>query len=215
MLPLILAEARVRACRTPCIPSRSCSSPCSPPVSPLRLWLLGRQIRAVGAGREQVPAAFANAITALQHAKAADYTIALAKFSRLHALFDAGLLLAFTIGGGIARIDAAISATGLPAARARCRRHRRRRARCSRCSTCPSTSGGRSGSRRGFGFNRSTPALFAAGSPQGPRDRRRPAGPAGRAAALAVRARGRAPGGSGPGRPGRRSRCCSAGPGRA
>ena len=80
----------------------------------LRLWLFGRQIRAVGTGRDRVPAAFANAITALQHAKAADYTIALAKFTRLHALFDAGLLLAFTIGGGIARIDGAIAAAGLP-----------------------------------------------------------------------------------------------------
>jgi STE24 endopeptidase len=80
----------------------------------LRLWLLARQIRTVAARRERVPAAFANAITALQHAKAADYTIALAKFSACHALYDAGLLLAFTIGGGIARIDAAIAAASLP-----------------------------------------------------------------------------------------------------
>jgi len=79
----------------------------------LRLWLLGRQIRAVGANRERVPAAFAGAITALQHAKAADYTIALAKFSRLHAIIDAGLLLLLTIGGGIAWIDSAIAASGL------------------------------------------------------------------------------------------------------
>ncbi|MGB5132630.1 MAG: hypothetical protein WBO00_08445, partial [Steroidobacteraceae bacterium] len=80
----------------------------------LRLWLLGRQIRAVGAARDRVPAAFTDSISAAQHAKAADYTIALAGFSRLHAVFDAGLLLAFTIGGGIARIDAAIAAGGLP-----------------------------------------------------------------------------------------------------
>ncbi len=80
----------------------------------LRLWLLGRQVRAVAARRDRVPAAFANAITAMQHAKAADYTIALAKFSRLHAVFDAGLLLLFTIGGGIGRIDEAIGASGWP-----------------------------------------------------------------------------------------------------
>jgi len=80
----------------------------------LRLWLLGRQIRAVAARRDQVPAAFVSAITAEQHAKAADYTIALAKFSSLHAIFEAALLLAFTIGGGIERIDAAMAASSLP-----------------------------------------------------------------------------------------------------
>lgn len=79
----------------------------------LRLWLLGRQIRAVAAAREQLPIAFAAAISAAQHAKAADYTIALARFSRLHAVIEAGLLLAFTIGGGIAWIDTAIAGSGL------------------------------------------------------------------------------------------------------
>jgi len=79
----------------------------------LRLWLLGRQIRAVGANRERVPAAFAGAISAEQHAKAADYTIALARFSRLHAVIDAGLLLLLTIGGGIAWIDSAIAGVGM------------------------------------------------------------------------------------------------------
>lgn len=71
----------------------------------LRLWLLGRQMRAVGAHRDRVPAAFADAISAEQHAKAADYTIALAKLSAPLAVFDAALLLLLTIGGGIAWID--------------------------------------------------------------------------------------------------------------
>ncbi len=79
----------------------------------LRLWLLARQIRTVGENRERVPAPFADAISAEQHAKAADYTIALARFSTLHAVFDAGLLLVLTIGGGIAAIDAAVAGTGL------------------------------------------------------------------------------------------------------
>ena len=79
----------------------------------LRLWLLGRQIRAVGAGRGRVPKAFASAISSGQHEKAADYTIALARFSRLHAVFDAGLLLLFTIGGGVAWIDSAIAGSGM------------------------------------------------------------------------------------------------------
>jgi len=79
----------------------------------LRMWLLGRQIRAVAAGRARVPAEFSAAITAAQHEKAADYTIALARFSGLHAVFDALLLLCFTIGGGIAWIDSATAAGGL------------------------------------------------------------------------------------------------------
>jgi STE24 endopeptidase len=79
----------------------------------LRWWLLGRQIRTVGANRGRVPAAFAAAISAGQHAKAADYTIALARFSRLHAVIDAGLLLILTIGGGIAAMNSAIARSGL------------------------------------------------------------------------------------------------------
>jgi STE24 endopeptidase len=80
----------------------------------LRLWLLGRQIRAVAAGRERIPAPFAAAISAAQHEKAADYTVALARFSRWHTVVEAGLLLLFTVGGGIALIDSAVAASGLP-----------------------------------------------------------------------------------------------------
>jgi len=79
----------------------------------LRLWLLGRQIRAVDAGRRRVPAEFAGAVSPTQHEKAAGYTIALARFSSVHAIFDAGVLLLFTIAGGIATIDSAVTATGL------------------------------------------------------------------------------------------------------
>ena len=79
----------------------------------LRLWLLGRQIHAVGAERGRVPAAFSAAISTDQHKKAADYTTSLAEYSRLHAVIEAGLLLAFTIGGGIAWIDAAVGRIGM------------------------------------------------------------------------------------------------------
>jgi STE24 endopeptidase len=79
----------------------------------LRLWLLGRQVRAVAASREKVPAEFSGVISGAQHAKAADYTIALARHSRLHAVFDAGLLSLLTIGGGIAWMDSAIAGSGL------------------------------------------------------------------------------------------------------
>ena len=79
----------------------------------VRLWLLGRQIRAVAAGRKTVPAEFSGVISDAQHGKAADYTIALARYSGFRAVFDAGLLLLLTIGGGIAWMDSAISASGL------------------------------------------------------------------------------------------------------
>src|SRR3989304_5647783 len=82
----------------------------------LQLWLLRRQVRAVGIHRDRVPEPFAGAVSGEQHAKAADYTIALARFSSLHAVVDAALMLALTVGGGIAWIAAAIvdaGATGL------------------------------------------------------------------------------------------------------
>jgi STE24 endopeptidase len=78
----------------------------------LRLWLLGRQVRAVAAHRRQVPEPFADVVSAEQHAKAADYTIAVAKFSALQTVFDAALLLLLTIGGGIAWIDALVAESG-------------------------------------------------------------------------------------------------------
>jgi STE24 endopeptidase len=60
-----------------------------------------------------VPAEFAGAVSPTQHEKAAAYTIALARFSSVHAVFDAGVLLLFTIAGGIATIDSAVAASGL------------------------------------------------------------------------------------------------------
>ncbi len=78
----------------------------------LQLWLLGRQIRAVHRHREQVPAPFASQVSLEQHQRAADYTTALASFARVHLVFDAMLLLALTLGGGIAAIDQWVEAFG-------------------------------------------------------------------------------------------------------
>ncbi|MGB9329641.1 MAG: M48 family metallopeptidase, partial [Steroidobacteraceae bacterium] len=49
---------------------------------------------------------FAGSVSAQEHAKAADYTIAKARLGRLTTLVDAALTLALTVGGGIAAIDA-------------------------------------------------------------------------------------------------------------
>ena len=62
----------------------------------LELWLSGRQIAAVARHRGSVPAPFAASISQTEHAKAADYTLAKARFGRLGLILDAALALALT-----------------------------------------------------------------------------------------------------------------------
>jgi len=70
----------------------------------VRLWLSRRQIACVLAHRDAVPSAFASRIGLPAHRKAADYTIAKQRFSRLSTLVDATVLLLMTWGGGLALI---------------------------------------------------------------------------------------------------------------
>jgi STE24 endopeptidase len=70
----------------------------------VRLWLAQRQIAHVAAHREAVPDAFAARIGIAAHRKAADYTVAKQRLAMLHAVTDAILLLAMTLGGGLAAI---------------------------------------------------------------------------------------------------------------
>jgi STE24 endopeptidase len=70
------------------------------------LWLSERQARAVARHRDEVPQPFADSVSAAEHHKAADYTIAKAHFGRLSTVIDAALTLALTVGGGIAAVDA-------------------------------------------------------------------------------------------------------------
>jgi len=67
-----------------------------------RLWLTLRQIRHVAAHRAAVPPGFAERISLAAHQKAADYTVDRNKLAILTTLVDAGLLLALTLGGGLA-----------------------------------------------------------------------------------------------------------------
>jgi STE24 endopeptidase len=71
----------------------------------LELWLSGRQVATVSEHRGAVPEPFAGSVSAQEHAKAADYTIAKARLARVTTLVDAALVLALTIGGGIAALD--------------------------------------------------------------------------------------------------------------
>ena len=66
-----------------------------------KLWLARRHLAHIAAHRTEVPQAFHEKIDLAAHQKAADYTSAKTRFAMLATLFDAALLLAFTLGGGI------------------------------------------------------------------------------------------------------------------
>jgi len=70
-----------------------------------RLWLTQRHIRFVRAHRAAVPAEFAERIALAAHQKAADYTVDRSRTGRITSLVDAALLLALTLGGGLAWLD--------------------------------------------------------------------------------------------------------------
>jgi len=67
----------------------------------LQLWLMQRQQRHVATHRAQVPPAFADKVTLQEHQKAADYTQAKLTIGHISLLIGTGLLLLWTLGGGI------------------------------------------------------------------------------------------------------------------
>jgi STE24 endopeptidase len=71
-----------------------------------RLWLSTRQIAAVRAHRDSVPKQFSGQVELADQQKAADYTVARARLGRIDTVADAIVRLAFTLGGGIALIEA-------------------------------------------------------------------------------------------------------------
>lgn len=73
----------------------------------LRLWLARRQIDSVSRHRDEVPGAFAQVISPEAHRKAADYTVARTRLAMIDLVVEALLLLAWTLGGGLAWVDAA------------------------------------------------------------------------------------------------------------
>jgi STE24 endopeptidase len=127
----------------------------------LREWLLWRQIRAVRAGRDRVPGPFEAVVTAEQHARAADYTVALARAAMAQAVVSAAILLMITLGGGIVAIDAWIAGLGfgaIPHGVAVIAAVALALMLCGLPFDVWSTFG----VEARFGFNRTTPALFAA-----------------------------------------------------
>ncbi len=71
-----------------------------------RLWLSTRQIAAVHAHRDRVPEMFRGQIELADQQKAADYTVARARLGRISTVSEAVIRLVFTLGGGIALVDA-------------------------------------------------------------------------------------------------------------
>ena len=71
----------------------------------LRLWLATRQIRHVLAHRDQVPGEFASRIGLESHQRAADYTTARVRLGMVEAVFDAAVVVALTLLGGLQAID--------------------------------------------------------------------------------------------------------------
>jgi STE24 endopeptidase len=73
-----------------------------------RLWLLARQAAHVARHRDAVPAEFSSVVPLEAHRKAADYTRDKVRLAAVETVvLDGALLLALTLGGGLALIDAA------------------------------------------------------------------------------------------------------------
>lgn len=73
------------------------------------LWLTWRHIRHVAAHRAAVPAEFRESITLEAHQKAADYTREKQRLGMIESMVDVVVLLALTLGGGLAFLHAMAS----------------------------------------------------------------------------------------------------------
>jgi STE24 endopeptidase len=76
----------------------------------IRFWLAVRQIAHVRAHRDATPAAFASRVDAAAHRKAADYTVAKQRLGIVETAADAAVLVAVTLGGGLAWLFAVTEA---------------------------------------------------------------------------------------------------------
>ena len=76
----------------------------------IKLWLNRRHVQHILKHRNEVPDAFAGKISLEEHQKAADYTVAKARFNRWPSLYDSALLLLWTLGGGLSLLDNTVQA---------------------------------------------------------------------------------------------------------
>ncbi len=75
----------------------------------VRLWLATRQVRHVLAHRSAVPEEFAERISLTSHQRAADYTAARVRLAIFETIFDAVVLVALTLLGGLQWLDSVVS----------------------------------------------------------------------------------------------------------
>jgi len=68
----------------------------------VQVWLARRQIIHVKSHRDAIPPGFETAVSAAEHAKAADYASARQRVGIVETIYDAAIVLALTLGGGIA-----------------------------------------------------------------------------------------------------------------
>ncbi len=80
----------------------------------IKFWLASRQLRHVAAHRGAVPGVFAQTITLPGHQRAADYTLAKARFGLLVMAFGAAVLLGWTLLGGIDLVNILVRDTIQP-----------------------------------------------------------------------------------------------------
>jgi STE24 endopeptidase len=67
----------------------------------IKLWLARRQLNHVLAHRNKVPDVFSDQVELPSHQKAADYTRAKTQLGMISTIFEAAILLGFTLGGGL------------------------------------------------------------------------------------------------------------------
>jgi len=79
-----------------------------------RLWLVSRQVRHVATHRATVPSTFQQTVPLASHQKAADYTLANARFGTLSLAFSTAVLLGWTLLGGLDALNQALRDALLP-----------------------------------------------------------------------------------------------------
>ncbi len=80
----------------------------------LQLWLARRHAWYVAAHRDAVPPAFADRVRLAAHQKAADYTVARTRLGMVETIVETALLVALTVGGGLAMLVAWTGDLSLP-----------------------------------------------------------------------------------------------------
>ena len=76
----------------------------------VKFWLATRQIRFVASHRDAVPSPFSTTITLEAHQKAADYTVAKARFGLIELAVGTAVLLAWTLLGGLDALNRSLYA---------------------------------------------------------------------------------------------------------